>query len=113
MGKLGLAAAGLTVLLAVALSASAKRRPAPRIDFAGTAMDVLVPGENGSAAFDVHTNDQERIYDALTPLAGSVSDADLKRYYKPAGFGPGVARPAARQEAESCSACDDSASPGT
>ena len=41
-------------------------------------MDVLVPGENGSAAVDVHTNDQERIYDALTPLAGSVSDPDLK-----------------------------------
>lgn len=62
-------------------------------DYAAAAFDILPPGENGSVAFDVHTDDQAKLYDGLTPLGGSVTDADIKRFYKPDTFGPGTATP--------------------
>jgi acyl-homoserine lactone acylase PvdQ len=35
-----------------------------------------------------HSTDQLPLYDALTPLAGNVTDADIERYFKPETVGP-------------------------
>jgi acyl-homoserine lactone acylase PvdQ len=59
---------------------------APRLDYANVSLSILAPGENGSVAFDRHTNDQVRLYDALTPLQDAVTDRVLRTYFKPAMF---------------------------
>ncbi len=66
---------------------------APPRDYAAVALNVLVPGENGSVSFNRNTNDQVKLYDGLTPLRDEVAARDLTRYFKPAGFGPGSAKP--------------------
>ena len=53
-------------------------------DHAALALTILPPGENGSLAFDRNTTDQAKLYDALTPLGGNVTDRDLRRLFKPA-----------------------------
>lgn len=80
-------------IAAVAVFALGAAGAAPRIDYAGVAYDVLAPGENGSVAFNANTNDQAKLYDGLTPLFDKVTDADIKKWYKPNTFGPGPAKP--------------------
>lgn len=84
------ALASAVVALVVVLTASAA---APRIDFAATAFTILPPGQNGSVAFDRNTNDQAKLYDALTPLRDRVTARDLGRYFKPGWFGARRAGP--------------------
>ena len=72
--------AGLTLVLAPI-------EAAPKADYAAAAWSILPPGENGSLTFDSNTTDQAKLYDALTPLAGSVTDRDIRRYFKPAPLG--------------------------
>src|SRR5581483_8675060 len=74
------------VALAVTLAAGGAGA-APRVDYAGTALDILVPGENGGVQFDANTNDQAKLYDALTPLFDKVTPADLTKYFKSEHFG--------------------------
>jgi acyl-homoserine lactone acylase PvdQ len=63
-------------------------------DYASTALTILPPGENGSVSFDHNTTDQAKLYDALTPLLGNVTDRDLRRLFKPAPMGLGKDKPA-------------------
>jgi acyl-homoserine lactone acylase PvdQ len=70
--------------LAGALASSAA---GARHDYAAVALNVLPPGESGSFTPDRHSTDQLRLYDGLTPLLGSVSARDLRRYFKPERFG--------------------------
>ena len=67
------------LVLAVAGSAAG-----PPADHAALTLSILPPGENGSVAFDRNTTDQAKLYDALTPLGGNVTDRDLRRFFKPA-----------------------------
>ena len=62
----------------------------PKADYASAAWTILPPGENGSLTFDKNTRDQAQLYDALTPLGGSVTPSDLRRYFKPAPLGAPV-----------------------
>jgi acyl-homoserine lactone acylase PvdQ len=78
--------------VAVALAAGAAGAAGPRDD-AAVALDILPPGENGGLTFTANTTDQARLYDALTPLRGNVTDASLRSYFKPETLGP-PARPA-------------------
>ena len=76
--------AGSVVLLAPLQAAS------PRRDYAGSAWTILPPGENGSLTFDRNTRDQAQLYDALTPLFGTVTAGDIRRMFKPAPLGAAV-----------------------
>ena len=75
------AAAGALVLGAATGDA------APRIDFAGVALNVLPPGQGGALGVGVHGVDQIALYDGLTPLGGNVTQRDLTRFFKSARFG--------------------------
>ncbi|HEY2937079.1 MAG TPA: penicillin acylase family protein [Gaiellaceae bacterium] len=77
---------------AVALAAGAAGAAGPR-DYASVALDILPPGENGGLTFTPNTNDQAKLYDALTPLRGDVTDAALHAYFKQETLGA-PARPA-------------------
>jgi acyl-homoserine lactone acylase PvdQ len=66
---------------------------APKQDYAATALTILPPGENGSLAFGRNTNDQARLYDALTPLLGRVTDRRMRQLFKPAPLGLGKDKP--------------------
>ncbi len=71
-------AAALAAASVVAVSAGA----APRHDYALVARDILPPGNFGGINFTAHSSDQAKLYDALTPLAGKVSAADVTRDFK-------------------------------
>ena len=81
-----------TVVAALALVLT-PLEAAPTRDFAAAAWSILPPGENGSLTFDRNTTDQAKLYDALTPLFGSVTARDIQRFFKPArlGLAPGEA----------------------
>jgi acyl-homoserine lactone acylase PvdQ len=82
--SLALACVAVTALTLVLTPVDAA---APKRDHAAAAWTILPPGENGSLAFDRNTTDQAKLYDALTPLRGSVTARDLRRYFKPAPLG--------------------------
>src|SRR5262249_55465880 len=54
---------------------------------------ILPPGENGSLTFNGNTTDQAKLYDALTPLRGKVTQRDIQRYFKPEPLGLGKEKP--------------------
>jgi acyl-homoserine lactone acylase PvdQ len=81
--RLGLVLVATALLLGLAPAVAA-----PRLDYAGTALNVLPPGESGSLAFPPNSTDQLALYDGLTPLRGQVTNQDLRRFYKSARFGP-------------------------
>jgi acyl-homoserine lactone acylase PvdQ len=60
---------------------------AARLDYAAVALNVLPPGQSGDLRFPATASDQLRLYDGLTPRAGNVRPADLRRYFKSARFG--------------------------
>jgi acyl-homoserine lactone acylase PvdQ len=70
-------------VLALAPAASA----APR-DFGALTLSILPPGQSGGVPATKHSTDQLKLYDALTPLGGNVSLAQVKRLFKPATFKP-------------------------
>jgi acyl-homoserine lactone acylase PvdQ len=82
-GKAGgfLLCAVVATLLAAATPAASKQQ-----DHAGLALNILPPGESGTGG--VHASDQAKLYDALTPLAGSVTAKTLRRLFKPETLGP-------------------------
>jgi acyl-homoserine lactone acylase PvdQ len=69
------------LLLAVPATASATT------DFAGSAFNILAPGESGGLPADANSTDQAKLYDALTPLRGDVTASDVAKYYKSEKFG--------------------------
>lgn len=83
------------LLLALTVVASAAT---PRRDYAAVALNILPPGENGSLTFDANTDDQAKLYDALTPLGGNVADADLRRDFKPETLGLGGQKAVRRED---------------
>jgi acyl-homoserine lactone acylase PvdQ len=93
--RLPLAVALALILALVVLGPlSAAPPPLPRpADYATDAYSILPPGENGSLNFDKNTNDQAKLYDALTPLRGNVTMADIRRLFKPEPLGLGKDKP--------------------
>jgi acyl-homoserine lactone acylase PvdQ len=87
------AAVVVSVAVALALALTPLEAASPKRDYAATALTILPPGENGSLAFDRNTTDQAKLYDALTPLRGSVSDRVMRRLFKPAPLGLGKQKP--------------------
>jgi acyl-homoserine lactone acylase PvdQ len=69
----------------------------PRRDYAAAAWTILPPGENGSLTFGRNTRDQAGLYDALTPLFGNVTAAQIRRLFKPARLGAPAAAGAKRE----------------
>ncbi len=60
---------------------------AAQLDFSGSAFNILAPGEYGAVPTTPNSTDQGQLYDALTPLQGNVTPADLNRYYLSEKFG--------------------------
>jgi ABC-type oligopeptide transport system substrate-binding subunit len=88
------AAAVVVFLVAALVFALAPLEAAsPKRDYASAAWTILPPGENGSVTFDRNTTDQAKLYDALTPLLGNVTDRDIRRLFKPAPLGLGNDKP--------------------
>jgi hypothetical protein len=87
--RLAALAATLVAASAVVL---APLEAAPKTDFAASAWTILPPGENGSLTFDKNTRDQAKLYDALTPLLGNVTQRDIRTMFKPAPLGAPPAR---------------------
>lgn len=56
-------------------------------DYSSTALNIVPSGQYGDAAPPEGADEQAKLYDGLTPLFGSVTKADLFRYFKPAVFG--------------------------
>jgi acyl-homoserine lactone acylase PvdQ len=82
-----LAALAATLVAASAVALTPLEAAPPRQDYASAAWTILPPGENGSVTFDRNTNDQAKLYDALTPLFGQVTAKDIRRLFKPAPLG--------------------------
>ena len=78
----GLLVCGLVAVLLAAGSSAARHHPA---DHAAIALNILPPGESGSGG--VHATDQERLYNALTPLRGNVTAKTLRKDFKPETLG--------------------------
>ena len=77
------------LLVALGASASAASASEPE-DFSGSAYQILAPGEGGFPPPErapSSTFDQGLLYDALTPLQGNVTAADLEKYYLSEKFG--------------------------
>jgi acyl-homoserine lactone acylase PvdQ len=83
-------ATAVVVLLGSAVAAGA----AAHHDYATFARDILPPGNYGGANFTAHSTDQALLYDALTPLRGSVTARDVTRDFKPEPLWTGAERPA-------------------
>lgn len=83
MSKRAIALAVVAALLLIASAAEA----APR-DYGKLTLNILPPGQSGGAGPTAHSTDQLRLYDALTPLQGNVTQADVRKYFKPATFKP-------------------------
>ena len=90
-------AAALAVAVVAALVLSPLEAAPPKGDYAAAAWTILPPGENGSLSFDRNTTDQATRYDALTPLAGNVTPAAIRRDFKPAPLGLGSDEPRERE----------------
>ena len=87
----------LVLVGASALALTPLQAQTPRRDYAAAAWTILPPGENGSLAFDRNTTDQAKLYDALTPIGGNVTEAHLRRLFKPAPLGLGRDRARRRE----------------
>ncbi len=84
-------------MVALTVVLSPLEAAAPKRDYAAAAWTILPPGENGSLSFDRNTTDQAKLYDGLTPLRGSVTARDLRRFFKPAPLGLGTDTPKSRE----------------
>ena len=63
-------------------------------DFSGQALNVIPSGQYGGLPIPAGANTQLKMYDALTPLAGNVTDADLLADFKSEKLGtPGSPAP--------------------
>jgi len=78
----GLLVCALVAVLLAGGSSAARHQPA---DHAAIALNILPPGESGSGG--VHATDQERLYNALTPLRGNVTAKTLRKDFKPETLG--------------------------
>jgi Penicillin amidase len=67
-----------------------------QVDYSGPAFNILAPGAFGGVPTNQYSTDQGQLYDALTPLQGNVTAADLSRFYLSERFG--VTGPVIRSE---------------
>ena len=81
-------------LLAVVLFAAA---PAAARDYAGTALNIIPSGQFGSVPVPPGADAQAKRYDALTPLGGDVTPADLVGAFKSERFGTTGSCPCRRE----------------
>jgi acyl-homoserine lactone acylase PvdQ len=84
----GIVLVATAVLLATALAVPAdahRSTPPPAED---RARYILPPGNYGGLPTSEDSLDQLPLYDALTPLRGNVTDADIDRLYLPENFAP-------------------------
>jgi acyl-homoserine lactone acylase PvdQ len=82
VGRVG----GLLLCAVAATLITAASPAAPPRDHAGVALNILPPGESGTGG--VHSTDQAKLYDGLTPLRGNITAKTLRRYFKPETLGP-------------------------
>ncbi len=77
-----------------ALLAAVAAGPAAAADYAEQAYNIVPSGQYGSFPPPPGADEQARMYDALTPLEGNVTEADLERTFKSAKLGdaPGPTR---------------------
>jgi Penicillin amidase len=74
----------ILVVLGVVLAVPAAAAANP----GDTARYILPPGNFGGIPFTDESTDQLPLYDALTPLRGHVTDADIQKDYLPENFQP-------------------------
>ena len=77
--------AGRSVWFVVAIVAGLAFAPAAVAD---TAKYILPPGNFGGVRFTPNSLDQLPLYDALTPLRGNMTMADINKLYLPENFTP-------------------------
>src|SRR5213595_279914 len=77
----------LALILAAALALPASAAAKDSNDFSGQAWNILPPGQAGNFPPVSNSTDQLPMYDALTPLGGSVTQGDIEKFFKPATFG--------------------------
>ncbi len=85
-----------TLVVAVVLAVLGAAPVGARVDFSGPAYNILAPGEDGGLPPSAFSTDQGALYDALTPLRGHVSAADVAKDYLSEKFG--VVGPVLRSE---------------
>jgi acyl-homoserine lactone acylase PvdQ len=85
----------IVAVAAAALMLSAA--PAAAKDYAATARNILPGGQYGAVPPPPGADTQALMYDALTPLGGNVSDADIAADFKSEGFGVGPDGPARKE----------------
>ncbi len=78
------AALAAVVMIGMATPSGANQSPRP----ADRAYYVLPPGNYGGLPTTTESLNQLPLYDALTPLRGNVTDADINRDYLPENFAP-------------------------
>ena len=81
----------VVALVAVTLVAAACRPHHPGHGYSPApdrARYILPPGNYGGLPTTAQSLDQLPLYDALTPLRGHVTDADIEKYYLPENFKP-------------------------
>src|SRR4051812_5130548 len=79
-------AAGVVICaLAATLLAAAPGATRAPADHASIALNILPPGESGTGG--AHATDQLKLYDALTPRRGNVTQKTLRALFKPETLG--------------------------
>src|SRR5271167_2087333 len=86
----------LGVVVASAVLGSVAAPAVAKLDYSGAAYQILAPGEYGAIPPTVNSTDQGTLYDALTPLQGNVTGADVAKYYLSEKFG--ITGPVVRRE---------------
>src|SRR5580765_851549 len=78
--------------LAAFLAVTALAAPAAASAATGdTLFNILPPGQSGVFPLVPNSTDQAKLYDGLAPLFGSVTAADIPKYFKNSQFGPQTA----------------------
>ena len=83
------AALCVVAMLMLGLQAGAASADPPDFSAPGEAFNILPPGQFGTLPTTVHSRDQLFMYDALTPLKDSVTNATLNTTFKKNVFGLG------------------------
>jgi acyl-homoserine lactone acylase PvdQ len=84
--------AACTAVVALALGAGAAQAASPA-DYAQIARNIIPSGQPGAVPFPAGASTQAQMYNALTPLGGKVTNADLFSDFKSEAFGLGTDGP--------------------
>jgi len=78
---------GLAALLLMAVGAAPAGAVGPFGDRSGQAFQILAPGEEGGISAGPFSTDQGKLYDALTPLQGKVTQKNIEKDFLSEKFG--------------------------